>query len=301
MSSIPSTAEISRASFQAVLALYPAFAKQAYGVRLKDPKKVAEAVQRDKWRFEDLPSQIAAARNGETTLAMKDIKAGGLTKDALERLVQWKITHGQFRPFLPGMVRKNDPSVIQQQTALAFETLESSDLSSPSTQTIIKALDIVCKLSGIGPATGTLILNLYDPTNVPFFQDELFAWLFPESKGVKLKYNQKEYRQLIEATQPILERLKVTAMDLEKVAYVLGHKDVVDDELRQKLDEALSQSLSSKDEPETGLDKLKGSAPSADREEIAPKDHPQKTRKRPVGNTSNADEEPRKRRSQRGK
>ena len=199
------------------------------------------------------------------------------------------------------MVRKNDPSVIQQQTALAFETLESSDLSSRSAQTIIKALDVVCKLSGIGPATGTLILNLYDPTNVPFFQDELFAWLFPESKGVKLKYNQKEYRQLIEATQPILQRLKVTAVDLEKVSYVLGHKDVVDEETKQKLDEALSQSLSSKDEPEPGLDNLKGNAPSAGGEETVPKDHPQKRRKRPVGNTSNADEEPRKRRSQRGK
>lgn len=91
MSSIPSPSEISRASFQAALALYPTVVEQLYATKVKDPKKVAEAVQRDKWRFEDLPSQIAAFQNGQTTPVTKDVTGGGLTKDALERLVQWKM------------------------------------------------------------------------------------------------------------------------------------------------------------------------------------------------------------------
>lgn len=195
------------------------------------------------------------------------------------------------------MVRKNDSSVIQQQTALGFESLASSESTSLSVQTIIKALDIVCKLSGIGPATGTLILNLYDPASIPFFQDELFAWLFPQSKGSKLKYNQKEYRQLIEATHPVLQRLKVTAVELEKVSYVLGHTDVLDQEAKQQLKEALGQSSSSKDEQETELVSPKGESTFAPLGDDIPK-----TRKRPIGNTSNAGpEQPSKRRSQRGK
>lgn len=195
------------------------------------------------------------------------------------------------------MVRKNDSSVIQQQTALGFESLASSESSYPSVQTIIKALDIVCKLSGIGPATGTLILNLYDPVNIPFFQDELFAWIFPESKGSKLKYTQKEYRQLIEATHPVLQRLKVTALELEKVSYVLGHTNILDQEAKQQLNEALGQNSSTKDEQEMALKSSTGKST------FTPQGNDiQKPRKRPIENTSSAGpEQPSKRRSQRGK
>lgn len=103
------------------------------------------------------------------------------------------------------------------------------------------ALGAVSKLTGIGPATGTLILNVFDPINIPFFQDEMFEWFFPEAKGSKLKYNEKEYFQLFDAVGPVLDRLKVRAVDLEKVSYVLGHLELLDEVEQRNLEAACDE------------------------------------------------------------
>lgn len=139
------------------------------------------------------------------------------------------------------MVRKNDASAVKEQTSTAFEKLGSPS-SSPPNPTLIAALDMVCKLTGIGPATGTLILNVFDPKHIPFFQDEMFLWFFPDLKGAKLKYTQKEYLQLFDAASPVLKKLGVQAVELEKVAYVLSHKDLLENEDSSKLEKVLSES-----------------------------------------------------------
>ncbi|EXJ58663.1 hypothetical protein A1O7_06091 [Cladophialophora yegresii CBS 114405] len=133
------------------------------------------------------------------------------------------------------MVRKNEPSAIQTQTALAFKELT---LAASTTHRIKmdKALDHVCKLTGIGPATGTLILSVCDPDGIPFFQDEMFAWFFPDAG--KLKYSAKEYQLLFEAVTPVLTRLDCKAVEMEKVAYVLGHMDLLGAEEREGLEES---------------------------------------------------------------
>ena len=141
------------------------------------------------------------------------------------------------------MVRKNDPLAVQTQTAAAFTKLSSSDTSeTPSTATVVASLDAACKLTGIGPATGTLILNIFDPAHVPFFQDEMYSWCFLDTKSDKLKYTQKEYLQLLEVVRPVLKRLAVTAVDLEKVSYVLGHMVELDEQERQRLEDAFANS-----------------------------------------------------------
>ncbi|KAJ9607907.1 hypothetical protein H2200_007986 [Cladophialophora chaetospira] len=226
----PSSTTITRSTFDQALKLYPSLVEKVYASKLRnDAKKVTEALKRDRWRFEELPSLIAERRgkgkgDGE-----------GLSKDEVERLVLWKITHGHSRPFLPGMVRKNDASAIEMQTSLAFRELASnSNSKSTSFATVSTALDLVCKLTGIGPATGTLILNVFDSEHIPFFQDEMFAWFFPKSG--KLKYTAKEYLQLFEAVTPVLKRLSVSARDLEKVTYVLGHLEFLGDGEREALE-----------------------------------------------------------------
>lgn len=139
------------------------------------------------------------------------------------------------------MVRKNEPSTVQVQTALALKKISASSTPTgpPSTSTVTASLDLVCKLTGIGPATGTLILSLFDPIHVPFFQDEMFAWFFPELKGDKLKYNQKEYLQLLERVRTVLDLLGVKAVELEKVSYVLGHMELLDGAERKALEASL--------------------------------------------------------------
>ncbi|OQV01404.1 hypothetical protein CLAIMM_06771 [Cladophialophora immunda] len=261
--SLPPPTAISPTAFHEALQLYPSLVEKVYRSKLKnDDKKVADALKRDRWRFEELPAAVAAGVGSATAAAQASKKdstkkkknspdaqdggGGGLAKDAVERLVQWKITHGHSRPFLPAMVRKNDGSTIQAQTSLAFAKLFSSPSSTltsasastpprPTTAAITAALDAVCKLTGIGPATGTLILNVFDPVHVPFFQDEMFLWFFPAAKADKLKYTLKEYLTLLDAALPVLETLNVTALQLEQVAYVLGHVELLEAAERQAL------------------------------------------------------------------
>lgn len=68
---------------------------------------------------------------------------------------------------------------------------------------------------------------------VPFFSDELYRYLhFEEAKSKgwdrKISYTMKEYNSLFEKLQTLRERLEkenkqqVSAIDIEKMAYVLG-------------------------------------------------------------------------------
>ncbi|EXJ71657.1 uncharacterized protein A1O5_05465 [Cladophialophora psammophila CBS 110553] len=124
MSSLPLSllppSAISPSAFHQALKLYPSLVEKVYRSKLKnDPKKVADALERDLWRFEVLPAAVAAATAADaasstgvgraqvTTQASKKDESkkkrslpdaldgssvgGGLTKDAVERLVQWKM------------------------------------------------------------------------------------------------------------------------------------------------------------------------------------------------------------------
>lgn len=96
-----------------------------------------------------------------------------------------------------------------------------------------KAISSIAKLRGVGPATASLFLSCYDPIEVPFFSDELFRYLhWSDTKGKcwdrKISYTMKEYKTMFDRTQVLRKRLEtesgetVKAIDLEKMAYVLG-------------------------------------------------------------------------------
>lgn len=96
-----------------------------------------------------------------------------------------------------------------------------------------KAITALTELKGVGPATASLLLSIYDPIKVPFFSDELYRYLHfedIESKGWdrKIRYTMKEYKELFSKMQTLRSRLEkeskqqVSAIDIEKLAYVLG-------------------------------------------------------------------------------
>lgn len=133
------------------------------------------------------------------------------------------------------LVKSNDANNVQSITSKAFErhTLEST---TGSFQDLGKSLSDLVQLKGIGPATASLILSCYNPTHIPFFSDELYRWLHWEETGkgwgLKIKYTLKEYESLYQKAQQCLQRLEdskgqtVTALELEKAAYVLRKKDI---------------------------------------------------------------------------
>lgn len=86
-------------------------------------------------------------------------------------------------------------------------------------------------LKGIGPATASLLLSTLNPQEIPFFSDELFLWALWGNKtgnrwDRKIKYSAKEYRELLAKVNQLRERLGASALDAEKVAYVLGKREI---------------------------------------------------------------------------
>jgi hypothetical protein len=91
MASPPSPFKITSSAFSHALGLYPQIIGKVYQGKLKDTKKVQEALTRDIWRYEELPATVAAMRQGKASEKNGDIEDGGLSKLAVERLVQWKM------------------------------------------------------------------------------------------------------------------------------------------------------------------------------------------------------------------
>ncbi|KAK5139375.1 hypothetical protein LTR04_003630 [Oleoguttula sp. CCFEE 6159] len=161
-----------------------------------------------------------------------------LEKQEVQDLVEWKLKHGTYRPKLASLVASNSASTIRCTTTTAFRIYAANP------DEYATALTTLATLRGVGPATASLLLACGDPAVVPFFSDELFRYVHWESdargKGWdrKIGYAMKEYRALWTRVQALRERLagegtgdgQVRAVDLEKVAYVLGRaaKEVVE-------------------------------------------------------------------------
>ena len=139
-------------------------------------------------------------------------------------------SHGKWRPMLAGLVQRNTEGAVHAQTRDAFKAFSEGSKSPDETKL---AVNTVSKLQGIGPATASLLLSVFDPDVVPFFSDELFRWcFFDDGRGKgwdrEIKYNVKEYVELYCRVQEIKTRFKksfdrdVSAVEIEKVAYVLG-------------------------------------------------------------------------------
>ena len=91
MPAVPSPSSLTPEGFKAALEIYPLVAEKVYQSKIKDVKKASEALERDKWRYEELPAAVAIARLGKTQKGAKDVNGAGLSKEANERLVQWKM------------------------------------------------------------------------------------------------------------------------------------------------------------------------------------------------------------------
>ena len=142
------------------------------------------------------------------------------------------------------MIRKNDLMVVRGTTsgvagkchvqALVMandenQITEAGGLEKMIVLTLL-SLDYICSLTGVGPATGSLVMSIYDPVNMPFFEDEMFNWTCSDFGTSKLKYDKKEYVELFRQVWKLRERfgMDVPAVEIEKASFVLEHWDLVD-------------------------------------------------------------------------
>ncbi|TLD35502.1 hypothetical protein E2P81_ATG01805 [Venturia nashicola] len=187
----------------------------------------------DEYRFVTVPN-LLQKRRGE--------KGGAwLEREEVQKLVEWKLKHGTFRPSLAKLVASNSEELVRTMTKAAFN---DTDQSTPD---MVKQL--AKNLKGIGPATAALLASCYDPDSIPFFSDELFRWIHWDgihidlhNKKTPLKkpgkgwsrqigYTPKEWESMAVKCERLQHRMAaahrpVNCLDIEKVAYVLGKEDV---------------------------------------------------------------------------
>jgi hypothetical protein len=117
---------------------------------------------------------------------------------------------------MPKLIASNSEEETTKTLKDAFSYHASNPKDVPTT--INK---LVKPLKGVGPATASLLLARHDPLEIVFFSDELFSWLVNNGQKVSPKYNVKEFTELYDSAKVVMNRIKCTPIELEKVAFVL--------------------------------------------------------------------------------
>ncbi|KAL5344610.1 hypothetical protein ACLOAV_010302 [Pseudogymnoascus australis] len=170
------------------------------GVKVKGEGESLEEL--DWFRFTSAPNRYMK-REGDK----RDVP---LEKDDVIQLVRWELKHGKFRPNLLKLVSGNSPQEVADTSLAAFAIKDN-----------ISAIPTMSLLSGVGPATASLLLSVHDPDNVLFFSDEAYQWLVCGGKEQPIKYSLKEYEQLEVRAKKLMERLGVGARDVERTAFII--------------------------------------------------------------------------------
>ena len=140
--------------------------------------------------------------------------------------------HGKFRPHLLKYVQSNTDEAVKSATETAF----SHDFSKADEKMIADAMKTLIELKGIGPATASLILSVYEPTIIPFFSDELFHYINGKgrmspvfvSDRWRIAYSMKEYKALYSDVQELRQHIKekegkvALSNNIEQMAYVFA-------------------------------------------------------------------------------
>ncbi|KAF8860105.1 hypothetical protein BDZ45DRAFT_567692, partial [Acephala macrosclerotiorum] len=157
----------------------------------------------DKFRYQYAPMNFS--KNTGRNLELAD----------LEKLAEWKVRHGTFRPGLTKKIGSNSNEEIAAALKDAFDHYASNKDDIHGTVEKLRAL------KGVGPATASLLLAIHDPLNVVFFSDELHRWLVSDGEKKTLRYTTKEFEELFSAATTFMARINCTPIELEKVAFTL--------------------------------------------------------------------------------
>eukprot|EP00127_Corallochytrium_limacisporum_P004130 Clim_evm75s157 gene=Clim_evmTU75s157 len=158
-------------------------------------------IELDAWLHETLPGIVAKR------------KPKYIEKSELERLMQWKLSRGKFRPTLMALIRRNDAKTVKSVTTEAFKNIDDAK----------GCLKTLTQLTGVGPATATALMQVAAPDRYAFFADEVYEALEAAKEVPPLKYNEKCALALMEVIGSRAKALEVTAAELQQAIFAAAH------------------------------------------------------------------------------
>jgi hypothetical protein len=121
-----------------------------------------------------------------------------LTKEhLLDVIVEWKFLKGKPRNALRPLLKSNTDASVAAASRRAFVAVDGipkiSDASSDDdnrnnyAKEITAAMNHLCEIRGVGPATASAVLCLYRPDVFAFMDDEVIECLYDGKRGYTLK------------------------------------------------------------------------------------------------------------------
>lgn len=131
--------------------------------------------------YEEIDKYVAKIKPHETLhreieLLSDDLKIRSdtcITGKELSLIMKWKLSRGTYRPALQSMIDKLKNADVIDYSRSAFTHIKNGYVK--------LAIQKLSELKGVGPATSTMILSLYDPT-IAYMSDEAIAHVSAEMK-----------------------------------------------------------------------------------------------------------------------
>lgn len=102
-----------------------------------------------------------------------------ISKDELLQLVEWKFAKGKPRYALNNLLKSNQPATVEKCATLAFSQSQEGNIRG--------AMDYLCELRGVGPATASALLSLHRDDLFAFMDDEVIECLYEGKRGYTMK------------------------------------------------------------------------------------------------------------------
>ncbi|KAI1775434.1 kinase-like protein [Hypoxylon cercidicola] len=210
--------KLSTDMFNAHLERYPGYIRDVYQ-------------HAEKERFENIPAKL------------KNRHKPFITREELKYMDKWIQKRGtpldrNVHVANAKLINRNKNNTVQEVTGDAFvDYKENKDID--------RAFGILRKLRGVGPARASLLLSLAYPDTVPFFSRPLYRWICRSSEdiwGPEFQWTTEKYTKILQEIKVLKDKHstrdhQVSAVDVEKVVFVLEYERIFRDLKVEKIKE----------------------------------------------------------------
>jgi hypothetical protein len=179
-------------SWNMALSYYTTMLKVKGGTKLYNLDQQRDVI-RKQWK---LNINNSSSSNNKVQGGDDDDEEVLLTKDQLLNIIiPWKFLKGKPRNALKPLLQSNSEEEVKRCSMAAFkfanklvdENNSNSTTTNNNEQYIQESIQSICNLKGVGPATASAILSIYNPKHFCFMDDEVIECLYDKKRGYTLK------------------------------------------------------------------------------------------------------------------